>query len=364
MNNSKENHTLTRTEIMTWLRERDEKRLNVLWANADSVRKLNVGDEVHLRGIIAFSNHCNRTCQYCGINALNKDLIRYAMTQDEIISAIREFESFEYHTVVLQSGEYPGIKRDWITELIKRIKSETNLAITLSLGERSESDLAEWKAVGADRYLLKFETSNEKLYESLHSENKGSWRKRIEMLQTLDKLGYEVGSGIMVGFPGQQFDDLINDLEMFKELNLDMIGIGPYIPHPATKLGKDFKPATVDAKQVPNNKLTTYKMIALTRLTCPLVNIPSTTSLAIIAVDGRAGGLTRGGNVVMPDLTPETFRRHYDIYPSYHREHFNTDNYHHELMASIRSMGRRISSDSGVSLKFKTRNIKISNNDN
>jgi biotin synthase len=364
MSNFKGNKTLTHTEIITWLREHDEKWLDVLWANADSVRNSNVGNEVHLRAIIAISNRCNRTCRYCGINASNKELTRYAMTHEEIMSTIRSIDSLEYHTVVLQSGEYPGIKCDWVSELIKRIKSETNLAITLSLGERSKSDLTEWKAAGADRYLLKFETSNEKLYESLHPETTGGWQKRIEMLKILDKLGYEVGSGIMVGIPGQQFNDLANDLDMFQDLNLDMIGIGPYIPHPATSLGREFKPAPVDSRQVPNDKLTTYKMLALTRLACPLVNIPSTTSLATIAVEGRAGGLTRGANVVMPDLTPEKYRILYDIYPAYHREHLNTNDHHHDLLASIRSMGRRISSDSGISLNFKARNIMSSNNDN
>lgn len=364
MSNCINKTTMTLSEPTDWLSENDEKCLSSLWSKADSVRKSYVGDEVHLRAIIAISNRCNRTCKYCGINAENRDLTRYAMTRDEIMRTIREFEPLGYKTVVLQSGEDSDLESSWVSELIKQIKSETNLAITLSLGERSESDLEEWKAAGSDRYLLKFETSNEELYENLHSERKGGWQRRIEMLRTLDKLGYEVGSGIMVGIPGQKYHDLINDLAMFGELNLDMIGIGPYIPHPATKLGKEFKPASVYSKQVPNDELSTYKMLALTRLSYPLVNIPSTTSLATIAVDGRAGGLTRGANVVMPDLTPETYRKHYDIYPAYHREHLNPGTFYPDLVETIRYLGRRIGSDTGASINFKARSKKSSNNAN
>lgn len=354
-NENIEETSLTRPEIMKWLREQDEKRLKYLWIMADTARRSNVGDEVHLRGIIAISNRCVCLCRYCGINAVSTELHRYAMMHEEIMQAVRKFELLQYHTVVLQSGEDPSIKSSWITKLIRKIKSETTLAITLSLGERHEREFAEWKEAGADRYLLKFETSNRALYENLRPGKTEGWQKRIEMLHTLNKLGYEVGSGVMIGIPGQKFEDLANDLDMFRDLNLDMIGIGPYIPHPATSLGREFKPSLADSKQVPNDKLTTYKMLALTRLACPLVNIPSTTSLATIAVEGREGGLTRGANVIMPDFTPETYRKHYDIYPAYHREYLDPDSLHHEMVGSIESMGRIISSGSGASLNFIAR---------
>ncbi|MDP8205102.1 MAG: [FeFe] hydrogenase H-cluster radical SAM maturase HydG [Candidatus Electryonea clarkiae] len=349
--------SLTRVEILNWLLERDENRISELWDKADSVRKAHVGDDVHLRGIIAISNYCARSCLYCGINAANTGLNRYRMSLEEILDVVKGFESQEFYTVVLQSGENPGMKSSWITELVRRIKSETNLAITLSLGERSESDLAEWREAGADRYLLKFETSNSELYESLNPGKSGRWEKRLEVLNSLDRLEYEVGSGIMVGIPRQRFEDLVNDLQLFRELNLDMIGIGPYIPHPASNPGRILKPTEPDLDQVPNDELTTCKMLSLTRLLLPLANIPSTTSLSTISNgDEGAPGLRTGANVVMPDITPLMYKRYYDIYPSYHREE-DTDyeNRNRHLKESICSLGRKISDGPGTSLNFIAR---------
>ncbi|MBP7146206.1 MAG: [FeFe] hydrogenase H-cluster radical SAM maturase HydE [Acidobacteria bacterium] len=305
---------VTRAAVLGWLREADEGALGELWEQADRVRREHVGDAVHLRGLIEISNFCVRRCGYCGLNAAHTGLARYRMTDAEILSCAREAQRLGYGTVVLQAGEDPGLGRDRVAQLVRQIKAGTGLAVTLSLGERPDADLAAWRRAGADRYLLRFETSNAALFRQIHPPAPGG-RDRLEMLRALHGFGYEVGSGVMVGIPGQAWDDLARDLELFDELELDMIGIGPFLPHPATPLGGGSTPAG-GAEQVPNDELTTLKMVALARLVRPDSNIPSTTALATIDRErGRELGLERGANVVMPNLTPPAYRALYEIYP-------------------------------------------------
>jgi biotin synthase len=305
-------------EILNWLRTNDEGVLEQLWQMADAVRREKVGDDVHLRGLIELSNICARDCGYCGISAGNTELERYQMPEDEIMECAREAVSFGYGTVVLQSGEDPGIDKDWMANLIRRIKNETDLAVTLSLGERTDEEYKEWKEAGADRYLLRFETSNRQLYDRIHPPLPGKQSDRISILRQLRELGYETGSGVMIGIPGQTYEDLANDIEMFRTLDLDMIGVGPYIPHHATPLGINEKELFApEGEQVPNTEGMTYKVIALARLVCPLANIPSTTALATLNTDtGRELGLSRGANIVMPNMTPRKYRAMYEIYPA------------------------------------------------
>jgi biotin synthase len=309
--------TLTREEILDWLRETDSERLQILWSAADAVRRANVGEEVHLRGLIEFSNTCVRGCAYCGLRAGNSAVRRYRMSADAIVACAHQACSFGYGTVVLQSGEDPGYSVEAVAHIVRRIKRETSVAVTLSVGERSDSDLIAWRLAGADRYLLRFETSNPRLYHAIHPDLPGMPSDRIAMLCRLRAIGYEVGSGVMVGIPGQTYEDLARDVETFAALDLDMIGIGPYLPHPATPLGRGeaSQPAPAD-RQVPNTELMTYKAVALTRLLCPMANIPSTTALATVnRARGRELGLRRGANVVMPNITPVEFRKEYQIYP-------------------------------------------------
>jgi biotin synthase len=316
---------ITREHIRAWLRETDEDTLEDLWREADRVRREWVGDEVHLRGLVEFSNHCVRLCGYCGLRRDNHELGRYRMTADEILACARDAVRFGYGTVVLQSGEDYGTTAEWMADVVRRLKSETPLAVTLSLGERRESELLLWRHAGADRYLLRFESSNDSLYNRIHPSLPGVRSDRIALLRRLREIGYEVGSGVMVGIPGQSWDDLADDLEMFRHLDLDMIGIGPFIPHPRTPLGRaiagaDGAPGSaadrISAEQVPADELTTLKAVALTRLVCPQSNIPSTTALATIDRDhGRELGLMRGANIVMPNLTPPGYRIGYEIYP-------------------------------------------------
>jgi biotin synthase len=339
---------MKRSDILFWLLEEDESRLDTLWAEADRVRHEHVGDEVHLRGLIELSNYCRRDCHYCGIRAARR-IERYRMTEDEVMDSARLAVRLEYGTVVLQSGEDPGLTRESITRLVRRIKTETPLAVTLSLGERSREELAEWRAAGADRYLMKHETSDAELFRRIHPDCGTEVSDRIALLEAAKGMGYEAGSGVMVGIPGQSFESLADDIMLFHDLDLEMIGCGPFVPHPDTPLGS-LQSATCNLKsemvgpqtQVPATDLMTTKVVALTRLACPDANIPSTTALATVNKEhGRELGLTRGANVWMPNLTPLKYRKLYEIYPGKAAVIDTAEQYHENLLATLAALGRR-----------------------
>jgi biotin synthase len=307
-----------KAEILGWLREENPERLKELWRRADETRRQHVGDAVHLRGLVEISNHCVRRCAYCGLRAGNCALARYRMNADEILQAAWQAVKFGYGTVVFQAGEDYGIIASRLADIIRNIKDEMPLAVTLSLGERSYDDLAMWRDAGADRYLLRFETSDRALFEAIHPPLGDQPCDRIAMLRRLKEFGYEAGSGVMVGIPGQTYASLADDIALFRELDLDMIGIGPFIPHPATPLGAGREEHSIAGQeQVPNTELMVYKAVALTRLVRPDANIPATTALATInKKNGRELGLQRGANVFMPNLTPLKYRALYEIYPA------------------------------------------------
>jgi biotin synthase len=346
---------ITPAELERWLRCTDEAQLAELWAHADQVRRDTVGDEIHLRGLIELSNHCVRSCAYCGIAKEHTALTRYRMGADEVVECARQAQSFGYGTVVMQAGEDYGLTRELVAGLVAAVKRETGLAVTLSLGERPDEDLAAWKAAGADRYLMRFETSNRELYKRIHPDLGRRLSDRISQLQRLRALGYEIGSGVMVGIPGQTYADLVGDLLTFRELDLDMIGIGPYLPHPETPLGREAVAIFTDTPdQVPTGELMTYKMVALARLCCPQANIPATTALATInKKDGRELGLQRGGNIVMPNLTPIRYRALYQIYPSKACIDETGEQCNACLDGRIRSIGRLPGSGAGSALDRK-----------
>jgi len=340
---------LDRTAILAWLREDDPARLDELWAAADETRRRSVGDEVHLRGLIELSNYCVRACGYCGLRAANREIERYRMSADEILACAATAREYGYGTVVLQSGEDYGIHTDWMADIVRRIKDETGLAVTLSLGERPDADLEIWRAAGADRYLLRFETSDDDLYRLIHPDLPGRRSDRFAILATLKRLGYEAGSGIMVGIPGQTWASVADDIDAFRGLDLDMIGIGPYISHPATPLGdRSWAREIPPDDQIPGDETTVYKVVALTRLVCPEANIPSTTALATInQIDGRELGLQRGANIVMPNLTPPEYRRRYEIYPDKACVNETAEMCRGCLQGRIEAIGREIGSGPG-----------------
>ncbi len=346
---------LDKEDIVRWLREIRADRLEELWACADQVRKKAVGDDVHLRGLIEISNYCVRRCAYCGLQADNRQITRYRMTTPEIMECVRSAVEYGYGTVVLQSGEDYGLEMEWVADLVRRIKTETPLAVTLSLGERSPEDFLAWRRAGANRYLIRFETSDPELYTRIHPSLPNRASDRIAILRGLRDLGYEIGSGIMVGIPGQSYDCVANDLLMFRELDLDMIGVGPYLPHPATPLGSgSFANGLSEEQQVPNSELMTYKVVALTRIVCPEANIPSTTALATVNKrNGRELGLQRGANVVMPNLTPTKYRVLYEIYPSKACINETAAACRGCLQGRIRSIGRIVGSGQGGRRRLK-----------
>jgi biotin synthase len=310
--------SLDHATVKAWLQEGDPNTLEALWSEADRVRKAQVGDAVHLRGLIEVSSHCVRHCLYCGLRAPSKGLDRYRMDAAEIIACAHEAHRLGYGSVVMQSGEDPDLTQELITEVIRAIKRDTPLAITLSLGERSDEDLRAWKAVGADRYLLRFETTDPVLYKRIHPDLPGVLSDRFAQLERMRSMGYEIGTGVMVGIPGQTWDTLASDILRFHEFDMDMIGVGPFLPSPRTPLGGPAAATFLAApdEQVPNDELTTLKAVALTRLVCPDSNIPSTTALATLdQAQGRELGLMRGANVVMPNVTPVAYRFRYEIYP-------------------------------------------------
>ncbi len=309
---------LSREEILGWLREDNIETLSDLWEAADRVRKQNVGDEVHLRGLLEISNHCRRQCAYCGIRADRRSLERYRMSADEILESVAVAETYGYGTVVLQAGEDSALTGPVVAEIVRWIKANYTLAVTLSLGERTDEDLLLWRQAGADRYLLRFETSNRELFRRIHPQPAGKGRDRFEMLLRLREMGYEIGSGVMCGIPGQSYEDLADDVLCFARLDLDMIGVGPFIPHDDTPLGIHQRDTQLSSEQqVQNTEWMTYKLVALARIVCPQANIPSTTALATLNLaEGRELGLQRGANILMPNITPTKYRRLYEIYPS------------------------------------------------
>lgn len=349
------NEPLQHRDILAWLRETDPVRLQELWRRADAVRRDMVGDAVHLRGLIEFSNHCVRRCGYCGLR-VGSAVARYRMSAEEILACAHEAVAYGYGTVVLQSGEDPGTTTAWMSDLVRRITAETPLAVTLSLGERSADDLRAWRAAGADRYLLRFETSDRELYDRIHPPRAGQAafaaegeHPRFAILRLLRELDYEVGSGVLLGIPGQTWESVARDIAAFAALDLDMIGVGPYIPHPDTPLGKaGSEGLTAGADQVPRDELTAYKVVALARLTCPRANIPSTTALATLNLaTGRELGLLRGANIVMPNLTPVAYRSLYEIYPDKACIAETASQCHGCLRRRIESIGREIGSGRG-----------------
>ena len=274
-----------------------------LFAAADRVRHLRVGDEVHLRALVEFSNYCWRNCHYCGLRRDHRELARYRLSPDEILDAVDTAAELGYRTIVLQSGEDPYYTVDVLAPLLREIKTRHALAITLSIGERPEEEYRALREAGADRFLLRIETSSPALYRALHPEL--DWESRVACLRVLRRLGYQVGSGVMIGLPGQTHEMLADDLLFLRDFDLDMIGVGPFLPHPATPLA-GVEGGTLDLA---------LRFVAALRLLCPEALIPATTALGALDPQGRQRALRAGANVMMPNCTPTQYREQYQLYP-------------------------------------------------
>ncbi len=261
------------------------------------------GDVVHLRAIIEFSNYCRRNCAYCGLNCENAKLTRYRMEPEEIIDVGIRAHRAGYKTLVMQSGEDPYYTREMIGEIVKELAAE-GIIITLSCGEREEEEYRYWKECGAHRYLLKHETANSELYAKLHPGY--TLDARINCLRAIKKAGYETGSGFMIGLPGETSESIADNILLLDELDCDMAGIGPFIPHPDTPM-RNAHPGSVELTQ---------RAVALTRIMRPFMNLPATTALGVRDMAARENVFSRGANVIMRKVTPEPYKSLYEIYPA------------------------------------------------
>ena len=279
--------------------------LRSLYHEADAVRRKHVGDAVYLRGVIEFSNICRKSCSYCGINRTNKAVQRYRMKPEEIVLQCEKALEQGCTTVVLQSGEDLWFDCDRMCRIIRDIKSKYPLAITLSIGERPREELAEMRRAGADRYLLRFETSDPELFARLHPDD--VLKERLACLENIRKAGFQPGSGFLIGLPWSNPEIIAHDIIFATKLRLDMIGCGPFIAHPDTPLAD--KPLLDDRELY-------FKTIAILRLLNPPAHIPATTAFDAMAPHSRDRLLTLGANVVMPNLTPMRYRKLYMLYPN------------------------------------------------
>lgn len=325
-------HKLDAAEIAYLLSSEETEEL--LAATADRIRREFVGDGIHLRGLIEFSNICRQNCMYCGLRRDNHQLTRYRLSPGEILALARKAQHYGYRTVVLQSGEDPFYTTEILSPLLRQIKS-LDMAITLSVGERTEAEYRELKSAGADRFLLRLETSDALLYERYDPGM--SHANRLRCLQDLRKIGYEVGTGSLVGLPGQTVESLAQDILLYQELDADMLGIGPLIPNADTPLGT----------AAPGDFHLTRRMVSLLRLLLPTANIPATTAVETMQRGGREIFLASGANVVMPNVTEGTARQNYALYPGKACVSDTPAICRNCMETKIKSMGRFIATDKG-----------------
>ncbi|MEI7898860.1 MAG: [FeFe] hydrogenase H-cluster radical SAM maturase HydE [bacterium] len=290
----------------------DVECMEGLFNAAYRVKEKNVGKVVYLRGLLEVSNRCECDCHYCGLRRGNKLVNRYCMTEDEIISASLWAWRKGYGSVVLQAGERrDNLFADFIERAVREIKkrSGNELGVTLSLGEQDRECYGRWFNAGAHRYLIRIESSEESLYNAIHPAG-ADFRARKHCLKMLRDIGYQVGTGVMIGLPGQTVESLAHDILFFKTLDVDMLGMGPYIPHGGTPLVAKAGDRDPEARFN-----MTLRMMALCRILMPNINIASTTALQALDPQGREKGLMAGANVIMPNITPSKYRSDYAIYP-------------------------------------------------
>ncbi len=320
-------------DILFFLENNDENTLEKLFSYADFIRIENVGNFLKLRAIIEFSNYCSANCLYCGIRRSNRKITRYRMSEDEILCAAEEAKNAGFKIVILQSGEDTFYTVEKMALIIKRLVSELEINVTLAIGERSDDELKKLFSSGAHRFLLKHETCDCQNYSRLHEGS--DFQIRLECLKSLKRIGFHTGSGVMIGLPGQTLESLADDLLLFRSLDLEMVGSGPFIPHPETPL----------SNYTPGDFLLSLKFLALTRLVLPRADIPATTALSTINTNsGRIKALRSGANVIMLNATPEKYRSLYDIYPNKKRKTSVLENELKEI--------ERIAQDLGLKLEF------------
>jgi biotin synthase len=315
--------------------------LELLYEFADQTRSEYIGDEVHVRGIIEFSNICQKNCNYCGIRADNESPERYRMDPGEIIQTALRAKHFGYGTVVLQSGEPAPYTPERMFSLIEEIKNKTDLAITLSIGVYPAETYREFRRAGADRYLLRFETSDREKFAELHPDE--DFETRLKALEDIRRAELQTGSGFMIGLPGASIEDIARDIIFTTRLDLDMIGCGPFVAAPNTPLAGQ--------NELLADKEIYFKTIAILRLLNPRVHIPATTAYDSLFENGRNRILKSGGNVFMPNLTPARYRSSYQLYPNKPCVDEHADQCAGCVKARLASLNRPLATGPGHSLK-------------
>ena len=332
---------LTKEDLVALLSAKPGEEQQRLFQLADKVREKHHGHEVHLRGIIEFSSHCKNDCHYCGLRKSNKDITRYRMTVPEVVAAAANAINLGFHTIVLQSGEDPWYTSETVADMVAKIKEYKDVAITLSIGERTKEEYHLLHQAGADRFLLKHETADRQLFNSLRPGT--DFDHRVQCLKWLREVGYQVGSGNMIGLPGQRVETLAEDILLLKELDVEMAGIGPFIPHHQTPL----------ANQPHGDLELTLKTLAVARLVLPQTHLPATTAAGTLHPQGRQMALKAGANVIMPNVTPLEFRRLYQIYPNKAGSTDDPQQSLKKITDIVREVGREISQNRGDSPKIK-----------
>ncbi len=334
---AKNTHSLSREELVSLLT--DTTCSDELFAAADDVRRQYVGDEIHLRALIEFSNFCKNNCCYCGLRRDNKNIERYRIDEDTIfLLAEHAARNMGLKTIVLQSGKDMFFTQEKLCNIIRKIKT-LDVALTLSIGEKTLEEYKAYKAAGADRFLLRIETTDKDLY--LRHDPGMSFENRVQCIKNLGLAGLEIGSGVLVGLPGQKIESYADDILFFKAINADMIGIGPFIPHPDTPL-KDAAGGTLE---------TALKVMALTRLLLPDINIPATTAMETLAPNGQTKALQAGANVIMPNVTLTQYRKHYELYPGKSSTNYTSDESLRQVREKIASIGRTVSQAKGFHIR-------------
>ena len=298
------NGKLTKEEYIELLRTITAEEKEMLRKEAVRLREQYYDNRIYIRGLIEFTNYCRNNCLYCGIRSGNKNAERYRLSKEEILSCCKEGYNLGFRTFVLQGGEDLYYNDDRMEEIVRAIRKEyPECAITLSIGERSFESYKRLKEAGANRYLLRHETANQAHYESLHPASM-EFENRRKCLRQLKELGYQVGAGFMVGSPGQTLETLAEDFVFLQELEPHMVGIGPFIPHHDTPFKEEMAGSVED----------TLLYLSIIRIILPKVLLPATTALGTLDPEGREKGILAGANVIMPNLSPTTQRKKYELY--------------------------------------------------
>ena len=358
------NERLTEEELRFLMTVTDEAELQKIYKKAYEVKAKYVDKIAYYRGLIEFSNRCIKNCLYCGIRYENSKTERFDMSRDDVLKMAKWAYEHEYGSLTLQSGERTdeGFV-DYVVDLIRDIKKLSNneLGITMCVGEQSEEAYRRMREAGADRYLLRIETTNKDLFEMIHPKDElHSFETRVNCLKSLRKVGFQVGTGVMIGLPGQTLDDLVNDILFYRDMDIDMIGMGPYVVHHDTPLGQRALELGIDSKEGKLERVQLgLKMIALTRLFLKDVNIAATTALQALDKLGREKGLAAGANILMPIITVPEHRAKYLLYDNKPCVDDNADQCKECLTRRVMSIGDRVGwKEQGNSQHYKKRIVK------